>query len=78
MQVINGPLGVRSRLKDGAIVGIQDLEPMVEVGGMVVAWLRRDAEVAAQERGPDLGDQFFAGVTFVAELPAAEITVESG
>jgi len=36
---------------------------MVEVGSVIVARLRRDAKVAAEKCRPDLGDQFFAGVT---------------
>jgi len=78
VQEINGTLGVSGRLKDGALVLLQNLEPVVQVSGMVVAWLRGNAQVAAEERGTDFGDQFLAGVAFVAELPASEIPVEPG
>ena len=78
VQEINGPLGMGGGLKDGALVLLQNLEPVVQVGGVVVAGFGGDAEVAAEERGPDLGDQFFAGVTLVAELLASEIPVRGG
>ena len=78
VQMIARFLGVGGGLEDGPFVLLQNLEPMVEVGGVVVAGLRGDAEVAAEKRGPDLGDQFFAGIALVAELPASEIPVEAG
>jgi hypothetical protein len=78
VQEVNGTLGVGGCLKDGAFVLLQDAEPVAQVGGVVVTGFRRDAEVAAEERGPDLGDQFLAGVAVVTELPASEVPVEPG
>ena len=60
MQEIHGALGVGGSLEDGAFVFLQLAEPVAEVSGVVVAWFRRDAEVAAEERGPDLGDHCLA------------------
>ena len=45
---------------------------------MVFAGFRRDAQFSAQEGGPQLGNQFFFGVTFITPLFAAKITVEAG
>ena len=77
VQEINGALGVRGGLKDGSLVVLQHLQPGAQIGGVVVAWLRRDTQVRAEIGCPDFGDQFFTGVPLVAKLPAAEIAVES-
>ena len=78
VQEINSSLGVGGCLKDGALVILENLKPVVQVSGVVVAGFRGDAEVAAEKRGPDLRDQFFAGVPLVAELPASKIPFEAG
>ena len=78
VEVFDGRLGVGGGLEDGAAVLLQHAEPVAEIGSVVVARLRRDTEVTAQERGPDLGDQFFTGITCVAELPMPEVPVEAG
>src|SRR5271170_1940894 len=77
VQEINSPLCMGGCLEDGAFVLLQHVEPVADVSGVVVARFRRDAEVAAKERGPDFGDQFFAGVTLVAELLPSEISIEA-
>jgi hypothetical protein len=48
------------------------------VGGVIVAWFRRDAEVTAEESGSDLSHQFLAGIASVTKLDAPEIAVEAG
>jgi hypothetical protein len=78
VQEIDGPLSVGGCLKDGAIILLKHSEPMAEVSRVVVAGFRRDAEVATEEGGSDFGDQFFTGVTLVAEFPVSEIPVEAG
>lgn len=77
MKEINRPLRVGRCLEDSPLVLLQDLEPVVEIGGVVVARLRRDAKVAAQERGPDLRYQFLAGIPLVAELRSPKIPVKA-
>ena len=71
-------LGMGGGLEDGTLVFLEHFQPMVEVGGVVLPRRRRDAKVAAEEGGTDLGDQLLAGVAGVAPLPAAEIPVEAG
>lgn len=44
---------------------------------MVVPHFRREAEVCAEERGSQFGDQFLAGVALVAPGLAAKVTVQS-
>ena len=60
--------------KDGLLVVLEDLEPVVL--DMVGTGFRRDAEIAAEEGGAELGDQLFHGVGFGAEAEA-EIAVEA-
>lgn len=47
---IGGPLRVGSRREDGAIIVLQDFQPVGDVGAMVLAGLQHDAEIGAQER----------------------------
>lgn len=35
--------------EDGLLVGLEDLQPVVDIGGMVGARLQRDPEVSAEE-----------------------------
>jgi hypothetical protein len=63
--------------KDGPLILLQHGEPVAQIGGVVVARLGRDAEVAAQEGGPDFGDQLFASVTLVAEPLPTKLPVEA-
>src|SRR5262245_51169171 len=62
MQVVGGSLRVTGGGEDGALVGFQHLQPVVKIGRVVVTNLRRDAEISAQERAAQFGDQFFGGV----------------
>jgi len=45
----------------------EDLKPVRQVGGVVLARLGRDAEIRAQESRAKLRDEFLAGVARVAE-----------
>ena len=48
VQEVHGLLRVARRLKDRALVLAQDFHPVVQIRGMVLARLRRDAEESAQ------------------------------
>ncbi len=78
MEEIHGALRVRGGREDRALVLAEDLEPVRQVRGVVLARLGRDAEIRAQERGTELRDKFFAGVARVAEALAADVAVEPG
>ena len=77
VEKIRGALRVGGCAEDGAFVFLQHVEPVPEIGGVVVPDLRRDAEVGAQESGSQLRYQFLAGVTLVAETLRAEIAVKA-
>ncbi len=54
MQKIGGALRVRRGGEDRALVVLQRLDPRRDIGGMVLAKLRRQVEVGGQERGTKL------------------------
>src|ERR1035441_4307332 len=64
--------------EDRAVVVLQHLNPRGDVGGVIVADLRGEFKIGAEESGTQLGDQLLAGVTFVAPAFAAEITIKAG
>ena len=70
VQRVGGLLGVGGGGEDGAFVLLQDLQPVRQIGGVVFADLRGDAQVSAQESGSQLGDQFLEGVGIVPEALA--------
>jgi hypothetical protein len=44
---------------------------------MILSGLRRDTEVGANERGPELRDELLGGIAGVAPALATEVAVES-
>jgi hypothetical protein len=53
------------------------VEPVPEIGGMVVPELRRDAEVGAQESGSPVPQQVPRGLTLIAKAFRAEIAFKA-
>jgi len=53
--------------EDGALVFLQHLEPMSEIGGVIVPDLRRYAEVRAKEGRAKFRHKFLPGVTLIAK-----------
>ena len=51
-------------------------EPMAKISCVVIAGFRRDSKVAAKERRPDFGDEFFEGIPFVAESLGIQCSVQ--
>lgn len=73
MQEIRGALRMGGGREDEAFIHLQDRQPGRDVGGVILAHLRRDAEVGRQKRGPQLGNQFLACVAFITPAHAAKI-----
>ena len=63
MEIVRGALRVRGSLEDGALIIAQDLQPVADIGRVILA--RLDLEIGGQERRTQLGDKFLAGVAFV-------------
>ncbi len=66
MQIIDRALRVAGGGDDEALVTLQDREPGGDIGGVVRPDFWRDTEIAGEESGPEFGDEFFAGIAFVA------------
>ncbi len=80
MQIGDGALRVRGGLKDSPLVAGQDLEPASNIGGMIGPGLqlRHDAEIGAEQRRTDFGDQLLPGAFAAILRIAAEIASDAG
>ena len=50
--------------EDGAVVGLEDVQPVGDVGGVVLTRLKRQIKIGTEERGAELGHEFFDRVAF--------------
>src|SRR5690606_33139175 len=62
--------------EDRTLVGLEHLQPVGNVSGMIGPGRYRDAEVGTEEGTGKLGDQFLHGIGFIAET-VAKIAVET-
>jgi hypothetical protein len=77
VEEVRCPLRVGGCRENGAFVLLQDFQPVPEIGGVIVADFRRNAEVGAKESGSKLRYQFLAGITVVAETLRVEAAVKT-
>ena len=56
----------------------QYFQPGCDIGCVILAGLKSKLQIGAQERGPEVGNQFLDSVTFAPEAMSAKITVEPG
>src|SRR5690349_15401372 len=68
IEVVGGALGLAAGREDRALVGAQDLQPVLDVAGM--AQLAGDAVLGAEESGGHFGDEFLGRVSRIAEALA--------
>jgi len=73
MKEVHRTLCVCSSREDRALVFPQQLQPVGDIGGMVLARLGSDLELSAQESGANLGDQFLTRVPGVTKPLRAKI-----
>ena len=76
LQEVGRALRVRSGAEDRAFVGLQHLQPMIDIAGVVVAKFRRQFKAGAKESCAKLGIGFLhriTVVTVVAKTPPAEV-----
>ena len=73
----DGSLRVGGSHEDGALVIPEDGQPGCDIGGVVFPDLGCEPKVGGQEGAGQFGDQFLAGVAFVAPALVAEIAVEA-
>ena len=55
----------------------ENLQPNGYIGRVIVSDFRREFEVGAKERGAQFGNEFFAGIAFVAPALAAKIALDA-
>ena len=77
LQKVSGALRMSGGREDSACVALEDREPVAEIGGVVLADVGRDAEISTEESGTEFRDEFLAGIAFVAEALADEVTGEA-
>lgn len=70
VQKIGGALRVRGSGENGPLVFLQHLQPVRQIGRMVLAHLRRHAERGAEESGTQFGHQLLKGVGLITEALA--------
>ena len=78
VEKIGGALRVCGCAENRAFVFLQHLEPVPEIGGVVVPDFRRDAKIGAQESGSQLRNKFLAGVAMITKTLRAEIPFKAG
>lgn len=76
VQVFDGALGVGGGRNDGALVVLQDLDPLGDTGGVVLARLKVEAKVRGEEGRPEFRDQFLPAVPFITPPLAAKAAIE--
>jgi hypothetical protein len=65
---------VAGRGEDRAVIGPENVQPVGDVGGVVLTRLKRQIQIGTEERGAEFGHEFFDRVTFLPETLGAEIT----
>jgi len=61
MQVVGGALGICGGLEDGAFIRPENLQPIAEIGGVVLAGLGNGVKIRAKECDSHFRDKFLAG-----------------
>jgi hypothetical protein len=73
---VNGFARMRCGGENRPLVVFQDLRPVMNVAGVVLAHFRGDLQISTEKRGAKLGDQFLERVAFVTPAFAAEVSVK--
>ena len=76
VEVVDGGLCLGGDGEERLRVGVEDLQPVGQVAGVVVSGGRCDAEVCACDGCAEFGDEFLCGVGVISES-AGEVTTES-
>ena len=63
-------------LEDNACIVLQNFQPVSDVGCVLLARLGRQFQIGAEERSPQLGNELFLRVAFVAPLRGTQNTLQ--
>jgi len=77
VEVIHCSLGMSGCREDGTVIILENFQPSRDIGGIFFPRLLMQFEIGTQESRSQLGNQFFAAVTFVALLLAAKVAVKA-
>ena len=77
MQVFGGFAGVGCGGKDGSLVFLQDLQPMADVGGVVVADVGGNVQIGTKESGSQFRYKLLHRVAFIPPAFAAKLAVKA-
>src|ERR1019366_1166775 len=77
LKKIGGALCVRGGAENRAFVLFQDVQPVAQIGGVIVPDFRRNPEVGAQESRAQFGNQFLGGVTVIAKTLGVQAPVKA-
>jgi hypothetical protein len=77
LEVIGCTLSVSGCRKYGAVVILENFQPSRDVGRVFFPRLLLRFEIGTQKSRSQLGNEFFAAVTFIAPTLAPEVTVKS-
>jgi hypothetical protein len=66
-------LRVAGRGEDRAVVCLEHVQPVGDVGGVVLTRLKRQIKIGTEERGAKFAHEFFDRVAFGPETPGAEV-----
>ena len=78
VHVVGGTLGMGGGREDRALVLLQHLQPVRQVGRMIGLNLGRDAEIRTQKSRTQFGHQFLEGIGAITEAPAELARVAVG
>ena len=73
MQKIDRALCMRRGAEDQPLVVAQRLQPRGDIGSVILAHLRGDAEIGSEKSRSELGNQFLGRIPFVAKPLPPEI-----
>jgi hypothetical protein len=77
VEIVNGALRVGCCCEDCALVILQDLQPALDIGGMIGTGFGGQGKVSTKKGCAKLCDQFFLGIARVTPLLAAKISVKA-
>jgi len=74
---VSGLLRMRGCGEYRAVIALQNLEPVRNIGGVIRAGLKCQLKIGTEESCSQLSHEFFLGIRIAAETVAAEVAVKA-